>query len=162
MDNKEHLETFTIQEKSTKNKLTSCLCTNLLTILTVSGVILGGVLGFILREVREEKWAEREVMYINFLGDLFLRMLKSLILPLIVSSLVSAVSHLDLSLSGKVAGRAVVYYMTTTVCAVILGIILVITITPGKMGDNSSHDNQNHVVTVRNVTTVDTLLDLVR
>ena len=35
---------------------------------------------------------------------------------------------MDLSLSGKVGGRAVAYYLTTTVFAVILGIILVSTI----------------------------------
>jgi Na+/H+-dicarboxylate symporter len=33
-----------------------------------------------------------------------------------------------------VGGRAIVYYMATTVMAVILGIILVITIHPGVVG----------------------------
>lgn len=60
-------------------------------------------------------------MYINYVGDLFLRMLKSLILPLIVSSLVSAIGSLDLSLSGRIGARAIGYYMITTVCAVVLG-----------------------------------------
>ena len=35
-------------------------------------------------------------------GELFLRMLKALILPLVVPSLITAVGSLDLSLSGKV------------------------------------------------------------
>lgn len=153
--------TSTYQEKKT-SKIRSCLRSNLLTILTICGVVCGGILGFILREVQTEKWTEREVMYINFLGDLFLRMLKSLILPLIVSSLVSAIARLDLSLSGKIAGRAIVYYMTTTICAVILGIILVITIKPGTIGDASKLSNNAIADNIRNVTTVDTLLDLVR
>ena len=71
-------------------------------------------------------------MYISYVGKLFLRMLKALILPLIIPSLIAAIGQLDMSLSGKVGGRAVAYYMITTVLAVILGIILVTSIQPGS------------------------------
>ena len=49
--------------------------------------------------VRDD-WTEREVMYVSYVGEIFLRMLKALILPLIVPSLITAVGSLDLSLSG--------------------------------------------------------------
>ena len=52
-----------------------------------------------------ERWTEREVMYVSYVGKLFLRMLKALILPLIVPSLVAAVGSLDMSISGKVNGN---------------------------------------------------------
>lgn len=134
---------------------------NLLTFLTIGGVIVGIVLGIGLREVpaEGEKWSPRDVSYINFIGDIFLRMLKALILPLIVTSLIAAVGSLDLSLSGKIGGRAVLYYVVTTVMAVILGIVLVITIQPGKGAEETSGSVKGEV---RNVTTADTLLDLVR
>nr|XP_029717891.1 excitatory amino acid transporter 3-like [Aedes albopictus]XP_029717892.1 excitatory amino acid transporter 3-like [Aedes albopictus]XP_029717893.1 excitatory amino acid transporter 3-like [Aedes albopictus]XP_029717894.1 excitatory amino acid transporter 3-like [Aedes albopictus] len=134
---------------------------NLLTFLTIGGVIVGIVLGIGLREVpaEGEKWSPRDVSYINFIGDIFLRMLKALILPLIVTSLIAAVGSLDLSLSGKIGGRAVLYYVITTVMAVILGIILVVTIQPGKGAEETSGSEKGEV---RNVTTADTLLDLVR
>lgn len=107
--------------KTTGQKVRSCLSHNALTILTVAGVVGGVVLGVILRNSRDEKWTPREIMYISYAGDLFLRMLKSLILPLIISSLVSAIGSLDLSLSGKIGARAIGYYMVTTICAVVLG-----------------------------------------
>ena len=75
-------------------------------------------------------------MYVAYVGKLFLRMLKALILPLIIPSLVAAVGSLDMSISGKVGGRAVAYYMSTTVLAVILGIILVSSIHPGQPGND--------------------------
>lgn len=106
--------------RTRREKVQSCLSHNALTILTVGGVVGGVILGIILRNT-QEKWTPREIMYINYLGDLFLRMLKSLILPLIISSLVSAIGSLDLSLSGKIGIRAISYYMVTTICAVILG-----------------------------------------
>ena len=64
-------------------------------------------------------------MYVKFIGNLFLQMLKGIIIPLVIPSLIVAVGSLDLSLSGKIGGRAIAYYMITTVMAVILGIILV-------------------------------------
>ena len=53
--------------------------------------------------------------------------------------------------------RGVLYYMSTTIIAVILGIILVTTIQPGK-GAEPVKGNQVE----RNITTEDTLMDLVR
>ncbi len=50
-----------------------------------------------------EQWSDRDVVYISFIGKLFLRMLKALILPLIIPSLIAAVGSLDMSLSGKVS-----------------------------------------------------------
>lgn len=138
--------------------LLSCLKGNLLTLLTVAGVLGGIILGFILRATREDRWPARDILYVNFIGDIFLRMLKALILPLIVSSLISAIGSLDLSLSGRIGVRAIFFYLITTICAVILGIISVEIIHPGK-GDTSSITRSG---TSRNVTTVDTLMDLFR
>ena len=67
---------------------------------------------------------------------------------------------MNLSLSGKVGIRAVIYYLSTTVLAVILGIILVVTIQPGK-GDLDKAAEDDHS-SKNNVTTADTLMDLLR
>ena len=56
--------------------------------------------------------------------------------------------------------RAVVYYMATTVLAVILGIILVVSIRPGAGG--IAAEDLKEEGTKRNVTTADTLMDLIR
>jgi Na+/H+-dicarboxylate symporter len=144
--------------KPSRDCLVKALRANALTIFTVCGVIGGVVLGLTLRASRDGKWPDREIMYVNFIGELFLRMLKCLILPLIVASLISAIGSLDLSLSGKIGGRAICYYLCTTISAVILGIILVITIHPGR-GDISSIARGGESY---NGTTVDTLMDLVR
>lgn len=59
--------------------------------------------------------------------------------------------------------RAITFYLTTTISAVILGIILVTTIRPGVIGDDSSITaNQTEKVDAKKVYTVDTLLDLIR
>ena len=67
---------------------------------------------------------------------------------------------MNLSLSGKIGVRAVVYYLSTTVMAVILGIILVVTIQPGVGSLDKAADDDHS--TKNNVTTADTLMDLLR
>jgi len=133
---------------------------NLLAILTVSGVLGGAIFGLILRYSRSDNWSKREVMYIGYPGEIFLRSLKALIIPLIVSSLVSAIGTLDLSLSKRIGLRAVAYYMTTTVSAVILGIILVVSIQPGSGGTSGIKKIQGGKTKV--VETPDLMMDLVR
>lgn len=58
---------------------------NLLLILTVAGVVMGVILGFILRLADPSPDA---IMLISFPGEILMRALKMLILPLIVSSLI--------------------------------------------------------------------------
>ena len=108
----------------------------------------------------KEAWSMREAkLYVGFLGNLFLNMLKCIIIPLVIPSLITAIGSMNLSLSGKVGLRAVLFYFSTTILAVILGIILVVSIRPG--------DGNNNIVGAdigekRNVTTADTLMDLLR
>ena len=60
-------------------------------------------------------------------------------------------------------GRAIVYYMVTTLLAVFLGIALVTTIRPGAgQGQYLEDDEGGSSSAGRNVTTADTLMDLVR
>lgn len=142
--------------KMSRSNFVSGLRTHLLTILTVVAVILSIVVGIIMR-VFHDDYTPRTIMYVNFLGDLFLRMIRALILPLIIASLIAAIAPLDVSLSKKIGSRAIVYILSTTVIAVILGIVLVVTIKPGE---GSSEDVIEP--TQRGSTITDTILDLIR
>lgn len=150
-------------KKSSKGKMCmDGLKENWLTLATFAGVLVGIGLGFYLRNSRDEPWTKREAeLYVGFLGNLFLNMLKCIIIPLVIPSLITAIGSMNLSLSGKVGVRAVVYYLSTTVLAVILGIILVVTIKPGTGGTLDAAAEDDHTKK-NNVTTADTLMDLLR
>ncbi len=69
---------------------------------------------------------------IGFLGDLFLRLLKMIIIPLIFTSLVSGIASLgDLRSVGRVGVRTVAYYTLSTTLAITVGLVLVNIIKPG-------------------------------
>ncbi|CAL1292731.1 unnamed protein product [Larinioides sclopetarius] len=144
--------------RTERHPVVRCLGGNIITVATFAGVILGIALGLGLKSARP--WTKREVMYVNFPGELFLNMLKCLILPLIVSSLIAAIGSLDTRLTGKIGIRAVAYYMITTVIAIILGIVLVMSIRPGVGGslDESTGEKRESKPTLPE----DTLMDLVR
>lgn len=150
--------------KIKKERLIKLFSEQLLTIATLASVVLGVVVGLVLRATSAAKWSPREIMYINFIGEIFLRMLKGLILPLVISSLIAAIGTLNFKATGKIGIRAVSYYLITTFMAVILGIILVLTVRPGidRNETNSTELAQQTNSKLRTTTTTDTMLDLVR
>ncbi|XP_042731232.1 excitatory amino acid transporter 1 isoform X4 [Lagopus leucura] len=139
----------------TKDDVKSYLLRNAFVLFTVVAVILGVILGFSLRSY---KMSYREVKYFSFPGELLMRMLQMLVLPLIVSSLVTGIAALDSKASGKMGVRAVVYYMSTTIIAVLIGIIIVVIIHPGK----GTKENMHREGKIVQVTAADAFLDLIR
>lgn len=55
-----------------KSKFRAFMGENMLTMLTVLGVFSGGLVGFIIKNSTGE-WTKREIMYISFPGEIFLR-----------------------------------------------------------------------------------------
>ena len=66
------------------------------------------------------------------LGDLFLRMLKMVSVPLIITSLLSGVLGLgQAERLGKMFGRTLLYYLATSMAAIVIGLLMVNLIQPG-------------------------------
>ncbi|XP_049751550.1 excitatory amino acid transporter 3 [Elephas maximus indicus] len=130
---------------------------NWLLISTVAAVVLGIALGVLVREFGN--LSNLDKFYLAFPGELLMRMLKLIILPLIISSMITGVAALDSNVSGKIGLRAVVYYFCTTIIAVILGIVLVVSIKPGV---SQKVDEIDRVGSTPDVSTVDAMLDLIR
>jgi Na+/H+-dicarboxylate symporter len=87
------------------------------------GMVLGGVAGALLG---------REVAVIRLLGDLFLAALKMMIVPLVASSMIVGVSSLgDIRRLGRLGLLTLAYYLTTTLIAVVIGLLLVNLFRPG-------------------------------
>ncbi len=65
-------------------------------------------------------------------GDLFLRMLKMISVPLIVASLLSGITGLGRAERlGKMFGRTLLYYLVTSMLAIVAGLLVVNLINPG-------------------------------
>ncbi|KAM8986945.1 excitatory amino acid transporter 5-like [Guaruba guarouba] len=122
--------------------------------LSMLSVATGCLLGFLLRAL---ELTELEKQYFSFPGELLMRMLKMLILPLITSSLMSGLATMDTKACGKMGVLTITYYLWTTFMAVTVGIILVVSIHPGAAAQKDKYSTGNAVLS-----SADALLDLIR
>lgn len=133
---------------------------NLLLGLTVMGVVMGVVFGMLLRYIKVTD--SSALIMVSFPGEILMRMLKMLILPLIISSLITGLAGLDARSSGRMGSRAMVFYMSTTVIAAVLGVILVIGIHPGNPKLRRGYNPSNTPTKNQEVSSLDAFLDLIR
>jgi len=76
------------------------------------------------------------VEYVSWMGDLFLRALKMIIIPLIITSIVSGVSNIGSAQNlGKLGLKTISYYILTSLMAIFVGLILVNILQPGVGAD---------------------------
>ena len=69
---------------------------------------------------------------VAWIGQLFLNLLRMMILPLIVAAVISGVASLgDVRRLGRLGAATVLYYLSTTALAVLIGMIMVNVIRPG-------------------------------
>ncbi|GMT23908.1 hypothetical protein PFISCL1PPCAC_15205, partial [Pristionchus fissidentatus] len=130
---------------------------NFLLLLTLLSVFFGLIFGFALKPLH---LSQDTLNLINFPGEIFMQVLKMMILPLIFSSLISALAQMDAREAGQMGLATVAYYLTTTVLATMLGIALVTAIHPG---DPSVKEGLLAVEAAdTDVSPLDTFLDLVR
>lgn len=63
--------------------------------------------------------------YIKPLGTIFLNLIKMIVVPLVIFSMTAGIISLsDIKRVGAIGGKTIVYYLLTTACAIIIGLIL--------------------------------------
>ena len=68
----------------------------------------------------------------TFIGALFMNALKMIIVPLIISSIITGVSGVGGSQGlGRLGGKTVLFYMTTSLLAILTGLLFVNVLNPG-------------------------------
>lgn len=81
-------------------------------------------------------WNEFTINWIDPFGTIFIRLLKYIAVPLVLFSIISGVSSLtDVSKLGRLGGKTLAMYLTTTVIAVGIGLVLVNVVKPGTFLD---------------------------
>jgi Na+/H+-dicarboxylate symporter len=91
---------------------------------TFLGMILGAVVGFAVGP---------QIVAIQIIGDIFLRMLQMAIVPLIYVSVTAAIANMgNISRLGRIGGKTVLLFLSTSISAAIFGIIIGRLFNPGK------------------------------
>jgi Na+/H+-dicarboxylate symporter len=96
---------------------------NILLYLMLIGISMGGVCGWVFG---------KEMLVVEWIGEMFLDTLKMLVIPLIVSSMIVGITGLgDIRKVGKAGTITLIYFLSTSGIAVIAGIIVVNIMQPG-------------------------------
>ncbi|CAH7395002.1 neutral amino acid transporter B(0) [Phodopus roborovskii] len=141
-----------------------CLRANLLVLLTVAGVVAGVVIGLgVSAAGGAEALGPARLTAFAFPGELLLRMLKMIILPLVVCSLIGGAASLDPSALGRVGAWAMLFFLVTTLLASALGVGLALALKPGAAFiavNGSVGDTSDHTAPAKEV--LDSFLDIAR
>uniref|UniRef100_A0A0N5C9Y4 Amino acid transporter n=1 Tax=Strongyloides papillosus TaxID=174720 RepID=A0A0N5C9Y4_STREA len=130
---------------------------DLLLVLTIESVVIGVVLGFIIRPFNP---SNDLIQLIGFPGEIFMQIVEMMILPLIISSVISALAQIAVKDATKIGLITVFYYMTTTFLSTVIGILIVSSIHPGdptlihSFGEGTLDDTE--------LSPLDTFLDQIR
>ena len=92
----------------------------------VSGAIVGVILGYSSPET-----IQSFVDNTKFFGDLFIRLLKMIVVPVILFSLIAGAASIAPSRLGRVGVKVIVYYLLTSALAVTIGLIFANIFQPG-------------------------------
>lgn len=96
------------------------------------GLVLGAILGMT-ANLLEIAWMRDLFVALEPIGTAFIRAITMIVVPLVVASLLVGTASLgDLRKLGRIGGKTVVYYLSTTAVAVTIGLLVSNVIQPGS------------------------------
>lgn len=100
----------------------------------VIAMILGGVVGYACHVAFPDPRIAKDVAgYISIFTDVFLRLIKMIIAPLVFSTLVMGIAHMgDASTVGRVGVKALGWFITASLVSLTLGLIMATLLQPGQ------------------------------
>ena len=122
------------------------------------GIGLGVVAGIVLCKITPyENWYK----YIKWAGDIFLRGLRMIVIPLVFTSIALGVAGMGNSAAlGRIAGKTLLYYIVTTLIAATIGLTLVNIVKPG-VGASLNLTEEVTSVGASNVSFIDQIVSIV-
>ena len=102
----------------------------------IIGMVLGVVYGLIASNMG---WVDVTNDWIKPWGVIFVALLKLIAVPLVFASLIKGVTSLsDIAKLSRIGWKTISFYLTTTVIAVTIGLLLVNTVAPGEGFDKDT------------------------
>ena len=98
----------------------------------MAAMILGIVIGYMIFTFFDAATAKVTAGYISLIAALFLRLIKMIIAPLVLSTLVVGIAHIgDSSTIGRIFAKTMVWFITASLGSLLLGLLMVNVLRPG-------------------------------
>src|SRR6516162_7450234 len=104
-----------------------------LTTIILIGMVLGILVGYACHILwPDPKTAKSIADYISLMTDIFLRLIKMIIAPLVFTTLVVGVAHMgDTKAIGRIGAKAMLWFVSASLVSLLLGMVLVDIMRPG-------------------------------
>jgi Na+/H+-dicarboxylate symporter len=105
---------------------------NKFTLFVIASMVLGIVVGFALNQSLTADQAKGAAENLSIITDLFLRLIKMIIAPLVFATLVSGIAHMENAAQiGRVGVKTMGWFITASLVSLTIGLLMVHLIQPG-------------------------------
>jgi len=102
------------------------------TILIVSAMVLGIAVGWAVNQYTTPEQAKTVAENLSIVTDVFLRLIKMIIAPLVFSTLVAGIAHMeDASTIGRVGAKTMGWFISASLVSLTIGLVMVHLLQPG-------------------------------
>ncbi|HYD60849.1 MAG TPA: dicarboxylate/amino acid:cation symporter [Noviherbaspirillum sp.] len=106
---------------------------NKLTTWIAIAMVAGIAVGYLCHTLAPTSAAAKEIAgYMSILTDIFLRLIKMIIAPLVLATLVAGLAGMgDTRAVGRIGGKALAWFITASLCSLLIGLVMANLLRPG-------------------------------
>ncbi len=103
-----------------------------LTLWIMIGLVAGIIIGAIMHDTMSPEALAETSKWFKMITDIFLRLIKMIVAPLVFATLVAGIVHMgDTASLGRVGAKTMTWFIGATLVSLVLGMVLVNTLQPG-------------------------------
>jgi Na+/H+-dicarboxylate symporter len=101
-------------------------------LLIVGAMVLGVAVGWAINQTMDPAQAKAAANNLSLITDIFLRLIKMIIAPLVLTTLVAGIAHMeDAAAVGRIGAKTMAWFITASFVSLLLGLLMVHLLDPG-------------------------------
>ncbi len=101
-------------------------------LLIVGAMVLGVAVGWVINQTMDPAQAKAAANNLSLITDIFLRLIKMIIAPLVLTTLVAGIAHMeDAAAVGRIGAKTMAWFITASAVSLLLGLLMVHLLDPG-------------------------------
>jgi Na+/H+-dicarboxylate symporter len=102
-------------------------------LLIVAAMVLGVAVGWIINQTMDPVAAKSAAGSLSLVTDIFLRLIKMIIAPLVLTTLIAGIAHMeDAAAVGRIGAKTMAWFISASAVSLLLGLLMVHLLHPGQ------------------------------
>jgi len=101
-------------------------------LLIVAAMVLGVAVGWAINQTMDPTQAKAAANSLSLVTDIFLRLIKMIIAPLVLTTLIAGIAHMeDAAAVGRIGAKTMAWFISASAVSLLLGLLMVHLLNPG-------------------------------